>query len=219
MIRQPSDKIRILVVDDHVLFRRIMAQWLAGEPDCEVVAHCGSVREALKIIASHPVDIVLLDLDLGGERGSRFVPEARQRGFAGRVVIVAAGVSNREAAEIIRAGAVGIFLKQSSPELLSKCIRKTMAGELWLDQHYMRAVLDHDEASVEERGRRERLTEREREVLRGVLEGLANKEIGDRLHLSETSIKATLQQLFHRTGVRTRTQLVRFALEQYRDQL
>lgn len=219
MTRQPSDKIRILVVDDHVLFRRIMAQWLAGEPDCEVVAHCGSVREALEIIHSHPVDIVLLDLDLGGERGSRFVPEARRRGFTGRIVIVAAGVGDGEAAEIMRSGAAGVFLKQSSPELLSKCIRKTMAGELWLDQHYLRALLSHGEAAAGKRDRRERLTEREREVLRGVLEGLANKEIGDRLHLSETSVKATLQQLFHRTGVRTRTQLVRLALEQYRDQL
>jgi two-component system nitrate/nitrite response regulator NarL len=219
MTQQPSDKIRILVVDDHALFRQIVAQWLAGEPDFEVVAHCGSVPEALTILDSHSVDIILLDLDLGGERGSELLPEARQRGFTGRIVIVAAGVCDREAAEIMRSGAVGIFLKQSSPELLSKCIRKTMAGELWLDQHYVRAVLDHGEEAGVERTRREQFTEREREVLRGVLEGLANKEIGSRLHLSETSVKAALQQLFHKTGVRTRSQLVRAALEQYRDQL
>jgi DNA-binding NarL/FixJ family response regulator len=219
MTQQPSDKIRILVVDDHALFRQIVAQWLAGEPDFEVVAHCGSVREALTILDSRPLDIILLDLDLGGERGSALLPEARQRGFTGRIVIVAAGVGDREAAKIMRSGAVGIFLKQSAPELLSKCIRRTMAGELWLDQHYLRAVLDHGEAAGLGRTRRERFTDREREVLRGVLEGLANKEIGDRLHLSETSVKAALQQLFHKTGVRTRSQLVRAALEEYRDQL
>jgi DNA-binding NarL/FixJ family response regulator len=219
MTRQPSDKIRILVVDDHLLFRRIMAQWLAGEPDFEVVAHCGSVREALTIIDSHPVDVILLDLDLGGEPGSELLPEAGRRGFTGHIVIVAAGVGDCEAAQLMRSGAAGIFLKQSSPELLSKCIRKTMAGELWLDQHYLRAVLHQGEAAAGERTGREQFTEREREVLRGVLEGLANKEIGNRLHLSETSVKAALQQLFHKTGVRTRSQLVRAALEQYRDQL
>lgn len=127
-------------------------------------------------------------------------------------------MSETEAAELLRRGASGIFLKHSQPSLLAKAIRKVMLGEVWLDQHYLKVLLQ--EAKVTEQDDRpRRLSDREREVLRDVFEGLANKEIAARLLVSESSVKATLQQLFFKTGVRTRSQLVRVALENYRDYL
>jgi two-component system nitrate/nitrite response regulator NarL len=207
-------KIRILLLDDHALFREGVARLLSPEADFEIVANCGSVEGALQAMSSAEVDIVLLDYDLGRERGTDFLERARAAGFQGRVLVVTAGLSDADAAQLISRGAAGIFLKHSSPALLSKSIRTVMEGEAWLDQRYLAALLRI--RTPREEGR---LTQRERDVLRAVLEGLGNKEIADLLGVSESAIKGSLQQLFNKTGVRNRSQLVRIALEQFQDQL
>jgi DNA-binding NarL/FixJ family response regulator len=209
--------IRILLVDDHALFREGLARLLEAEADFQLSAQCSTVKEALACVAARRVDVVLLDFDLGNERGTSFLEQARQEGYTGPVVILTAGVSDLEARDLLARGATGIFLKHSSPGLLAKCIRKVNDGEMWLDQHYVRALAQAPEPAAE--APRPKLTDRERQVLRGILEGLANKEIASRLDCSESAVKGILQQLFHKTGVRTRSQLVRIALEDYRDQL
>ncbi len=216
--RQPGEKIRILLVDDHALFREGVARLLSPEPDFEVAGSCATVEEAMEVLASRPVDVVLLDFDLGRERGTEFLVRAREASFTGRVLVVTAGLSDADVAQVIARGAAGVFLKHSPPALLSKSIRTIMDGEVWLDQRYLAALLRLRTSRPEEDSKG-RLTERERGVLRGVLEGLANKEIAERLQISESAVKAALQQLFNKTGVRNRSQLVRVALEQYQDQL
>jgi two-component system nitrate/nitrite response regulator NarL len=218
MSKIQSRKIRILLVDDHALFREGAARLLIPEPDFEVAAHCASVEDALRILATTPVDIILLDFDLGRERGTDFLAKARDAGFSGKVLVVTAGLSDNDAAQLISRGAAGIFLKHSSPELLSKSIRTVMAGEAWLEQRYLAALLRMRAKNAEEDAKGN-LTERERSVLQGVVEGLANKEIAERLQVSESAVKGILQQLFNKTGVRNRSQLVRVAIERYRDQL
>jgi two-component system nitrate/nitrite response regulator NarL len=218
MTTQAAGKVRILLVDDHGLFREGLARLLGTEPDFELLVPCASVDEALRVLDTATADFVLLDYDLGQERGTRFVVQAREHGFTGKILVVTAGLSDPEAVELLRQGVSGIFLKHSPPSLLSKAIRKVMEGEVWLDQRYLRAILP-DQLSSEPKDRGRRLTDRERDVLRGVMEGLANKEIAGRLQVSESSVKATLQQLFLKTGVRTRSQLVRIALERYQDYL
>ncbi|MBI3695844.1 MAG: response regulator transcription factor [Acidobacteria bacterium] len=210
--------IRILLVDDHALFREGVARLLSPEPDFKVVGCCASVEEGLRALRSSPVDIVLLDFDLGREQGGDFLTRARERGFEGRVLIVTAGLSDADAAQVMSRGAAGIFLKHSSPSLLAKSIRTVMEGEVWLDQKYLTALLRMRVSRDEEEGK-PRLTDRERTVLRGVLQGLGNKEIAERLSVSEGTVKATLQQLFNKTGVRNRSQLVRVALQEFQDQL
>lgn len=205
--------IRLLLVDDHALFREGLVRLLGAESDFEMAAHCASVDEALRVLGSQSVDVVLLDLDLGNERGTEFLSAARATGFDGPVLIVTAGLSDAEAAQLIAQGAAGIFFKEDSATLLGKSIRSVASGEAWIDQKYLAALLGAPAPGAERRS----LTERERDVLRGVFEGLANKEIAARLSISESSVKAALQQLFHKTGVRTRSQLVRIALERYRD--
>jgi DNA-binding NarL/FixJ family response regulator len=209
--------VRIVLVDDHALFREGLARLLGAEPDFDIVGHCATVEEALEILSSGPVDLVLLDVDLGPQRGSEFMTRAHQVGFTGRVLVVTAGLTNAEAARFLREGAAGIFLKHDSPAVLVRSIRQVMDGEASVDHDILSGVLRMGAPPEEEA--KAPLTEREREVLHGVLEGLANKEIASRLAISESSVKAALQQLFHKTGVRTRSQLVRIALEQYRDQL
>jgi DNA-binding NarL/FixJ family response regulator len=205
--------IRALLVDDHALFRESLARILASEPDMEI-QHCGSIREALSLLARQEFDLVLLDHDLGNERASAFLPAARQAGFTGRVLVVTAWVSETEARRLMRQGVSGIFRKEAPLEELTASIRAVAAGGRWDDPSSSRA-----EPAAEEPSSQLVFNERQRQVLRFVLEGLSNKEIAWRLQISESYVKAILQGLFQKTGVRTRGQLVRVAFEQYEDQL
>jgi two-component system, NarL family, nitrate/nitrite response regulator NarL len=217
---KPNEKrIRVLLIDDHALFRESVARLLESEPGFEVVAHCASGAEALQILeSSKEIDIVLLDLDLGKETGAGFLDLLRNTRFDGKVLLVTADVNDSEVLSLIRKGISGVFMKHGSPALLIQGIRETVEGKALFGQDLLRRALENREAPASDQ-HRSKLTERERKVLSFVFEGLANKQIADRLQISETAVKASLQQLFAKTGVRTRSQLVRVALEQYRDQL
>lgn len=206
----------ILLVDDHALFRESVARLLASEPGFEVTAHCKSIEEGLEVLRKTHVDIVLLDFDLGQRDGGEFMRLARGHGFGGKVLVVTAGVEKEHAADLIRNGISGIFMKHSSAALLVEGIRHVMAGKVWFDREFLQAAMGP--ASLQE-SKGEQFTERERQVLSYIFEGLANKEIAEQIGVSESSVKATLQQLFSKTGVRTRSQLVRIALEQHRNQI
>ena len=211
--------IRLLIIDDHALFRESVARLLQSESGFQVVAHCGSAGEALRLLkSSAEIDLVLLDLDLGKEHGADFLDQLQKLRFHGKVLLVTAGVNDNEIPGLIRKGISGVFLKHGSPASLIERIRDAAAGKVLFGQDLLRRALEEAEAASSDRTH-SRLTERERQVLSFVFEGLANKQIADRLEISETAVKASLQQLFAKTGVRTRSQLVRVALEQYRDQL
>jgi DNA-binding NarL/FixJ family response regulator len=204
--------IRLLLLDDHVLFRESLGRLLESEADFEMAAHCGTVAEALDLLEQTPVDVVLLDFDLGDDHATQFIANARQAGYQGKVLMVTAGMSASESAEALKLGASGVFLKHSSPGSLAQAIRLVAAGEMWVDQKVIQLLADGVPQQDEQRlGKL--LTEREQQVLRGLFEGLTNKEIAAELGVSESAIKATLQQLFQKTRVRTRSQLVRIALE------
>jgi DNA-binding NarL/FixJ family response regulator len=187
---------------------------LATDSQCQV-EHCASIAAALPLMAQRKFDIVLLDHDLGSERASQFLPSARQSGFAGRVLVVTAWVSTTEARRLLQQGVAGIFLKHSQLDELSNAIRTVMAGGNWIDK----SLAGHEENAADPEPQTPQFNDRQRKVLRFVLEGLSNKEIAWRLQISESYVKAILQSLFQKTGVRTRGQLVRVAFEQYEDQL
>jgi DNA-binding NarL/FixJ family response regulator len=208
----------LLLLDDHTLFRESASRLLAAEPGFEVSAHCGTIGEGLQILRRKAVDVVLLDFDLGESDGRQFLRRAKEQGFQGKILIVTAGVDAGVAAELIRSGISGVFLKHDSAALLAKAIRDVMAGKVWLEQEQLQTAL-RTEAGNPQDNRTRPFTEREQQVLSCVFEGLANKEIAARIGVSESSVKAALQQLFSKTGVRTRSQLVRIVLEQHRDQL
>jgi DNA-binding NarL/FixJ family response regulator len=218
-VSEAAEKIiHILLMDDHALFRESVGRLLAAEPGFDVAAHCGTTQEALQIVKEKPIDVVLLDFDLGEHDGTEFVRLAATRGFKGKILVVTAGVDQRAATELIRSGISGVFLKRDSAALLARAIRDVMAGKVWLDQELLQTALRTEVTTLQE-NRTKPFTEREQQVLSCVFEGLANKEIAARVGVSESSVKATLQQLFSKTGVRTRSQLVRIVLEQHRDQL
>lgn len=216
MLETAEKTVRILLLDDHTLFRESVSRLLGTERGLEMAGHCGTVQEALQILRKKPIDIVLLDFDLGDSDGREFLRLAKEQGFKGKVLVVTAGVDLRAANELIRAGVSGIFRKHDSAALLAQGIRDVMAGKVWFSQEQLQAAMSSE--VVSEAATRH-FTERERQVLVCVFEGLSNKEIAARMGVSNSSVKATLQQLFSKTGVRTRSQLVRIVLEHYRDQL
>ena len=211
----PAGVLHILLIDDHALFRQSVAQVLALDPGLRI-EQCASIREALPMLSQQTFDLVLLDHDLGVERASQFLPAARQSGYEGRVLVVTAWVSDTEARRLLRQGVNGIFLKHGELSELARGIRTVATGGIWLDSS-LTAI--GEEPGSAPQASPPLFNERQRKVLRFVLEGLSNKEIAWQLQISESYVKAILQSLFQKTGVRTRGQLVRVAVEQYEDQL
>ncbi len=213
-----TDKIDLLIVDDHVMFREGLARSLERDFGLNVVGQCGTSSEALALLRQNSrVSIVLLDMDLRVERGTVLIQAARQAGFQTPILVVTAGVSDLEAVQLIRNGVAGIFHKEHSTEALCDAIRRVVRGERLLETEYLQSVFRtvvQTEASA-----RPVLTSRDRTLLRFILEGLTSKVIGQQLEVSEGTVKASLRQLFDKLGVRTRAQLVRVALEDYRDEL
>jgi DNA-binding NarL/FixJ family response regulator len=206
--------IRILIVDDHTLFRESLSRLLEADTEFEVAGACGSVREALAAIEKQAIDVVLLDYDLSEEIGIQFLIESRASNFSGRVLMVTSGMSDANVLRALDSGASGVFLKNSPLAELIQAIHRVVRGDTWIDSGVVKALIQEvrhprDESESEE------LSKRERAVLRYVFEGMSNKEISQKLGVSEGSVKAALQQLFARTGVRTRSQLVRIAVERH----
>jgi DNA-binding NarL/FixJ family response regulator len=195
-----------------MLFREGLSRLLLSEPDFEVIGNCGTAAAALEILKQSPVDMILLDFDLDEDHASQFISSARRAGYAGKILMVTAGMTAKESSIALKLGASGIFLKHDSPGMLARAIRLVAGGEMWVDQKIIQLMAEEVQ-QVQDHGSAKNLTAREQQVLRGIFEGLTNKEIASRLAVSESAVKGTLQQLFQKTGVRTRSQLVRIALE------
>ena len=209
--------INVLLVDDHAMFREGLARVLEKEPGIKVVGQSSTVAEALALLEKSGATLVLLDVDLGPERALDFIVEAKKMAYAGHTLVVTAGVSGPEAVQLVQAGVAGILHKHHSTEALCRTIRQVAAGEVCLEQEYLTALFRSVDRTKEQA--RPRLTERDKKVLRFIFQGLTNKEIGARIEISEGAVKFSLRQLCEKLGVRTRAQLVKVALEQYRDQL
>jgi two-component system nitrate/nitrite response regulator NarL len=210
------EPIRIFVVDDHALFREGLLRLLAADETLVVVGSADSAAAALARLNEVEADVIILDYDLGTETALTVMRALKETSFQGRVLVVTAGVPNHDALELIRLGVSGIFHKKHSPEELHRGIRDVAAGKVLIDQRYLQTLLDAAQGPQEAEVP---LTERDRAVLRLLLQGSSNKEIAGLLNISESSAKAALQQLFAKTGVRTRSQLVRVALEKLREDL
>ncbi len=201
------------MLDDHLLFREGLSRLLEGEPAFCIVANCESVEEALSTMDREPVDLVLLDYDLGKQHGLTFVEHAKQRGFNARILMVTAGMSDANTLTALESGTSGIFLKHNPPGQLVEAIHQVMEGKTWIDPRSAHSLAAMASGKPGESRGGMPLSERESAVLKGVFEGFTNKELAFQLGCSESSVKWVMQQLFQRTGARTRSQLVRIALE------
>lgn len=208
-------KIRILMVDDHSLFRESLGRLLETNPTFCVAGQCTTISEAIAALSQNEVDVILLDYDLGEESGFRLLRELKERRSEAKVLMVTAGLSDEATVQVMESGASGVFLKHNAPDQLVAAIQQVANGQIWLDGAVVQSLLAGKQNRKEHFERARPLTTRQSEVLRGILDGLANKEIAWKLKTSESSVKAVIQELFQKAGVRTRSQLVRIAIEQH----
>jgi DNA-binding NarL/FixJ family response regulator len=209
------DGIRLVLVDDQVLFRTSLARFLATQPGLELAGECGTAAEALDILNGSSVDIILSDLDLRTERGDDLISAARHAGYTGRFLIVAGAATAKELATAITLGASGIFLKSDALDRLVQAIRLVASDAVCVDRKVIQLLADRlvDLPQLDRRMPRNGLTDREEKVLLGILGGLTNRKIGENIGVPEGAVKSIVQQLFRKAGVRKRGQLVRVALE------
>lgn len=210
-----TEGIRILLIDDHTLFRESLVRLLAAEPGLNVVGHCATIVEARKIISETAVHVVLLDYDLGEEAGTDLLPYLRETENKVRVLMLTAGMRASATLSALDTGAAGVILKHSGTRQLLEAINRVSKGEVWWDTGVVRSALSDAIDKTDTIAKNRELTDRQRLVLRCILDGLSNKEIAARLQSSETSVKARIQELFSKAGVRTRSQLVRVAIERF----
>jgi len=202
-----SRRLKLLLVDDHSLYRESLARLLTSELDFELFAQCRDAQQALQLMHGSAADVVLVDIVLA----DNLIQVMRKAGHNCKYLVLGTDVTAKTCAVVLRNGASGIFLASDSACRLPQAIRLVAAGDAWVEQKIVQmlaanfADFDRKWASG--------LTNRETSVLRGVVDGLSNKKIGDQIGVSEGTIKATLQHLFKKAGVRTRSQLVRIALE------
>ncbi|WP_263415777.1 response regulator [Terriglobus albidus] len=214
-----NSPIRIVLIDDHTLFRESLVRLLSAETGIEVVAHGGTLAEALELLSNNSIDVLLLDYDLGNEFGTELLQELQRRQISTRVLMVTAGMRDSVMFRALNEGLAGVVYKHSGTRQLVEAIQKVAGGEMWLETEIVRSLIANSVQSAEVQASGRNLTDRQRDVLRCVLDGLANKEIAAKMEVSETNVKAVIQELFHKAGVRTRSQLVRIAIEKYSDWL
>jgi two-component system, NarL family, nitrate/nitrite response regulator NarL len=205
--------IRILLIDDHTLFRESLRRLLEAESAFEIAGDVSSTSGVINQLPGMQVDLILLDFDLGEKTALEFLSLVHSQNLKVHILLVTAGLNQPDIVRVFELGVSGIFLKHSPPEDLVSAIHRVMRGEVWMDPRVMGSMVSGITNASMQKDSTKTLNDRQRDVLQGVFEGLSNKEIAARLDISEPYVKAILQQLFNKTGVRSRSQLVRVALE------
>jgi DNA-binding NarL/FixJ family response regulator len=217
-------KIKIVVADDHPIFRDGLCKLLALEEDFEVVGQAQDGRQVLEVLQQHEPDILLLDLKMPGLDGLATLQRLQAAKNKTRVIVLTASDDKNEFVQAMRLGTSGIVLKQTATELLIKSIRRVHAGEIWLDSHTTAAVIRQFVAADETPpqapatagpGReRERspLSQREREIVALVAQGFKNKEMAEKMFISEQTVKNHLHNIFDKLGVSDRLELALYAI-------
>lgn len=211
---------RILLVDDHTLFRESLRRLLEEESGYTVVAEVATVADALELCRSDAsFDLALIDYDLGptagAQNGVSVLRCLRERQEFVPALIIAARIDPKDLIEVVRDLQTGVFLKADTAEELQLALQRTMRQEIWISSGLAVELIAGTSAGEQRcpANAAASIDAREREVLGLIVEGLSNTEISSRLNLSESVVKATLHSLFEKAGVRTRAQLVRFAFE------
>lgn len=206
--------ISVMIVDDHVVIRSGLRMLIEHDQQMRVVAMAGNQEEALERAATETPDVIVLDLLLGDEDALSFLPELCQASPKSRVLVLT-GVQNPDAhRSAIRRGAMGIVLKEHAADQLLKAIQKVNKGEVWIERSMMGSMIQElsKPAMVDpELAKIESLTEREREVISLVGEGLKNKQVGERLFISETTVTHHLSSVFSKLEVSDRLELIIYA--------
>jgi two-component system nitrate/nitrite response regulator NarL len=206
--------IRVLIVDDHAVVRAGLRMLIDAQARMKVVEMASNQAEALELAKRESPEIILLDLDLDGQDALALIPELRSAAKDARILVLTGSKDPEAHRRSIRLGAMGVISKEQAAEVLIKAIEKIHAGEVWIDRLTMGSLLgemtnapdiDPDETKIAS------LTQREREVITLIAEGLKNKQIGQRLFIGETTVTHHLSSIFSKLEVSDRLELVIYA--------
>ena len=207
--------IKIALADDHTIFRDGLRRLLSLEPDFEVVAEAKDGSEVLSLIEEKEPDILLLDLRMPGVDGLSLLQRVQAQKLKTKIIVLTASEDEGEYVQAMKYGTSGIVLKQTATELLIKSIRKVHGGEIWLDSRTTAAVM-RQFASPADMSPRDRekpaLSNREREIVACVAQGFKNKEIAEKMFISEQTVKNHLHNVFDKLGVSDRLELALYAI-------
>src|SRR5271157_1496894 len=212
--------VRIVIADDHPIVRDGLKKLLLLEDDFEIVGEAGDGREVLSKVQEVDPDVLLLDLRMPNLDGLAALQALQQTNKRTRVIVLTASEDKNEFVQAMKLGCSGIVLKQTAPELIVKSIRKVHSGEIWLDSHTTAAVMrqfstPNDPGSGGGSGKtRERspLSQREREIVQLVAHGYKNKEMAEKMFISEQTVKNHLHNIFDKLGVSDRLELALYAI-------
>ncbi len=220
-----TPKIRIVVADDHPIFRDGLCKLLALEEDFEVVAQAEDGRQVLEVLQQYEPDILLLDLRMPHLDGLATLQRLQGGKSKTRVIVLTASDDKNEFVQAMKLGTSGIVLKQTATDLLIKSIRRVHAGEMWLDSTTTEAVIRQFVAGsapatapaapppMQTRDRdRSPLSQREREIVALVAQGFKNKEMAEKMFISEQTVKNHLHNIFDKLGVSDRLELALYAI-------
>mgnify|MGYP005835367323 FL=1 len=214
-----SGAIRIVIADDHPIFRDGLRKLLALEEEFVVVGEAKDGNEVLDVVRQTEPDILLLDLRMPALDGLSVLQSLKTVSARCKVIILTASEDKNEFVQAMKLGCSGIVLKQTATELLYKSIRKVHQGEIWLDSHTTAAVMRQFASPArltptdrKSRNERSPLSQREREIVALVAQGFKNKEIAEKIFISEQTVKNHLHNIFDKLGVSDRLELALYAI-------
>jgi len=213
-------KIRVVLVDDHPIVREGLRKLLELEDDISVVGEAENGRQALDVIEETNPDVLLLDLKMPGMDGITALQTLQHNPRKTRIIILTASEDKNEWVQAMKLGCSGIVVKQTQPDLIVKSIRKVYSGEIWLDSHTTAAVMrqfaspqDQMSGGSGKAGReRSPLSAREREIVALVAQGYKNKEMAEKMFISEQTVKNHLHNIFDKLGISDRLELALYAI-------
>ncbi len=206
--------IRIVIADDHPVVRRGLVQFMADEEELQVVAECADGNAALEAVARHSPDVVIVDLRMPQLSGIEVLRRLSESPSSPPVVLLAANISDDEVVEAMRLGVKGVVLKEMAPALLVACIRKVASGGQWLEKEAVGRAMDKILRQEQSRQKvREVLTPREIDIVKMVADGFGNREIGEKLFITEGTVKTHLHSVYEKLGLKGRVQLAKYAQE------
>jgi two-component system nitrate/nitrite response regulator NarL len=212
--------VRILIADDHPIFRHGLRTLLESEPDFQIVGEASDGADVLEMVPRLRPDVLLLDLAmprLAGMEALRELAASRGDSASGpRIVLLTVAIEKKQIVEALQLGAQGVVLKDAAAQLLIKALRAVLAGQYWVGRESVADLVQYlrriSASTPAQRDDARLLTTREREILSAIVGGFTNREIAEKLTISEDTVKHHLSRIFDKVGVSNRLELAMYAV-------